>query len=142
MGALLLIGRILFSLIFLASGLNHITKSKDMVAYAKFKKLPLASLAVPLSGLFMVASAAFIILGIWIDLGALFIGVFCLLSGIIFHNFWAADDASKQSEMISFMKNVSIAGGAFIVVAVLNKNHGIDFGPVISHAHQVLFSKN
>jgi len=142
MGVLLLIGRILFSLIFIGSGINHITKAKDMIPYAQMKKLPLPGLLVPLSGLVVLAGAASIILGLWIDLGALLIGGFCLLSGVIFHNFWAADAASKQTEMISFLKNVSIAGGALIIVAIVNKNHGIDVGPVVSHAHQVLFTKN
>jgi uncharacterized membrane protein YphA (DoxX/SURF4 family) len=142
MGVLLLIGRILFSLIFIGSGINHITKAKDMIPYAQMKKLPLPGLLVPLSGLVVLAGAASIILGLWIDLGALLIGGFCLLSGVIFHNFWAADAASKQTEMISFLKNVSIAGGALIIVAIVNKNNGIDLGPVVSHAHQVLFTKN
>ena len=142
MGVLLLIGRILFSLIFIGSGINHITKAKDMTGYAKMKKLPAAALAVPLSGLMILAGAAFIILGVWVDLGALLIAIFCILSGVIFHNFWAADAAAKQGEMISFLKNVSIAGGALIIVAIVNKNHGIDLGPVVSHAHQVLFTKN
>jgi uncharacterized membrane protein YphA (DoxX/SURF4 family) len=142
MGVLLLIGRILFSFIFIGSGINHIVKAKDMIPYAQMKKLPLPGLLVPLSGLVVLAGAASIILGLWIDLGALLIAGFCLLSSVIFHNFWAADAASKQMEMISFLKNVSIAGGALIIVAIVNKNHGIDVGPVVSHAHQVLFTKN
>ena len=145
MGALLLIGRILFSFIFIGSGINHILKAKDMVPYAKMKKLPAAALAVPLSGIVMLAGAAFIILGVWIDLGALLLAIFLVLSGIYFHNFWAADDASKQGEMISFLKNISMAGGALVVFAIANKlhmNNTSDFGPVISHAHQVLFTKN
>ena len=142
MGVLLLIGRILFSLIFIGSGINHIVKAKDMVPYAQMKKLPLPGLLVPLSGLMVLAGAASIILGLWIDLGALLIAIFCILSGVIFHNFWAADAASKQGEMISFLKTISIAGGALVIVAIVNKNHMIDLGPVISHAHSVLFTKN
>ena len=142
MGVLLLIGRIMFSFIFIRSGINHIVKAKDMTGYAKMKKLPLPALLVPLSGLVVLVGAASIILGLWIDLGALLIAGFCILSGVIFHNFWAADATSKQMEKISFLKNISIAGGALIIVAIVNKNHGIDLGPVVSHAHQVLFTKN
>ena len=132
----------MFSFIFIGSGINHIVKAKDMTGYAKMKKLPLPALLVPLSGLVVLVGAASIILGLWIDLGALLIAGFCILSGVIFHNFWAADADSKQMEMISFLKNISIAGGALIIVAIVNKNHGIDLGPVVSHANQVLFTKN
>ena len=132
----------MFSFIFIGSGINHIVKAKDMTGYAKMKKLPLAALLVPLSGLVVLVGAASLILGLWIDLGALLIAGFCILSGVIFHNFWAADADSKQMEMISFLKNISIAGGALIIVAIVNKNHGIDLGPVVSHANQVLFTKN
>ena len=132
----------MFSFIFIGSGINHIVKAKDMTGYATMKKLPLPALLVPLSGLVVLVGAASIILGLWIDLGALLIAGFCILSGVIFHNFWAADADSKQMEMISFLKNISIAGGALIIVAIVNKNHGIDLGPVVSHANQVLFTKN
>ena len=142
MGALLLIGRIFFSLIFLSSGINHIVKVKDMTGYAKHKKMPFPGFSVFASGVLFIAGAVFIILGVWVDLGALLIGVTTFLAGVIFHNFWAADEASKQNEMIQFMKNISITGAALIIVAVLNIKHGVDFGPSINHGAQILFHKN
>jgi uncharacterized membrane protein YphA (DoxX/SURF4 family) len=34
------------------------------------------------------------------------------------HDFWKADAAAKQSEMIGFMKNISMAGGALFIFAI------------------------
>ena len=47
MNAVLIIGRVLFALICLNAGVNHITHRKAMVGYAQFKKVPAAALAVP-----------------------------------------------------------------------------------------------
>ncbi|NBQ98208.1 MAG: DoxX family protein, partial [Microbacteriaceae bacterium] len=50
MDIVMIIGRVLFALIFISSGINHFTKSNDMVGYAQFKKVPAAKAAVLLSG--------------------------------------------------------------------------------------------
>lgn len=146
MGAVFLIGRILFALIFLNSGFMHFAKAKDMIGYAQFKKVPLPQLSVYLSGLMIVAGGILTVLGLWVDLGALLIAAFCLLSGFMMHNFWTVEDAAtKQTEMVSFFKNLALAGAALIIFALVSKNQGmggIDFGPVVSHAHQVLFTTN
>ena len=47
--AIFVIGRILAVLVFIGSGLGHLT-DKNMVGYAQFKKIPSAALAVRISG--------------------------------------------------------------------------------------------
>jgi putative oxidoreductase len=142
MSAVFLIGRILFALIFLNSGVMHFTKSKDMIGYAKYKKVPAAPLAVLLSGLMILVGAVLIILGVWVDLGNLLIAAFALLSAFMMHNFWTVDDAAaKQTETISFFKNLSMAGSALIILALVNSNHAVYFGPIVGH-HLVLFTTN
>ena len=47
-GAAVLVGRVFFSLIFILAGLNHFTK--QMIAFAASQGVPVASIAVPLSG--------------------------------------------------------------------------------------------
>ena len=46
-----LIERILFSSIFVLSGINHIAQRNAMAQYARSKGVPAAALMVPLSGL-------------------------------------------------------------------------------------------
>jgi uncharacterized membrane protein YphA (DoxX/SURF4 family) len=119
MNAVLIIGRVLFALICLNAGINHFTHGKAMVGYAQFKKVPAAAIAVPLSGLILALGAISVIFGIVADLGALALAILLLVMAVTMHDFWKADEASKQSETISFFKNVSMAGAALIIFAAL-----------------------
>ena len=141
MDVIILIGRILFGGFFLMSGINHFTKLEAMTGYAKYKKLPAAKLGVLLSGLMLVLGGIYIILGFYADLGALLLAIFLVLAAVIFHNFWAETDATaKQNEMLAFMKDIALAGGALIVFALVVK-HGadLDFGWVISDENFALW---
>jgi uncharacterized membrane protein YphA (DoxX/SURF4 family) len=118
MSAVLVIARILFSLLFLSSGINHLTKVEAMTGYAKYKKLPAAKLGVILSGLVMIVGSVFIILGYYVDLAGLMLAAFTLVAGIIFHNFWAEKDATaKMNETVAFFKNISLTGAGIIIYA-------------------------
>ena len=141
MNAIVLIGRILFGGFFLMSGINHFTKLEAMTGYAKYKKLPAAKLGVLISGLMLVIGGLYIILGYYADLGALLLAIFLVLAAVIFHNFWKETDATaKQNEMLAFMKDMALAGGALVIFAMVAKQGGeIDFGWVISKAHIALW---
>jgi len=141
MNAIVLIGRILFGGFFLMSGINHFTKLEAMTGYAKYKKLPAAKLGVLISGLMLVIGGIYIVLGYYADLGALLLAIFLVLAAVIFHNFWKETDATaKQNEMLAFMKDIALAGGALVIFAMVAKQGGeIDFGWVISKAHIALW---
>ena len=141
MNAIVLIGRILFGGFFLMSGINHFAKLEAMTGYAKYKKLPAAKLGVLISGLMLVIGGIYIVLGYYADLGALLLAIFLVLAAVIFHNFWAETDATaKQNEMLAFMKDIALAGGALVIFAMVAKQGGeIDFGWVISKAHIALW---
>jgi putative oxidoreductase len=112
----LLLGRILFSLVFLGSGVGHLTQTEGSAQYAAYKKVPSAKLAVQVSGVLMILGAAAVILGIWMDLAGLLIAILVLLMAFMMHRFWEETDAqTKQVEMAQFMKNVSIAGAGLII---------------------------
>jgi putative oxidoreductase len=116
---LFLIGRILFGLVFLGSGIGHLTSTESSTQYATYKKVPSARTMVLVSGVAMVLGAIGVILGIWMDLAALGLAVFVLAAAFMMHRFWEeTDPQTKQSEMAQFMKNVSIAGGALVIVAI------------------------
>ena len=134
MDLIIVIGRILFGGFFLMSGINHFTKLEAMTGYAKYKKLPAATLGVLISGLMLVIGGITIILGYYADLGALLLAIFLVLAAVIFHNFWKETDATaKQNEMLGFMKDMALAGAALILFALVVK-HGtdLDFGWVLS----------
>ena len=137
MDAVLVIGRVLFALIFVASGINHITKADHMTGYAQFKKVPAAKASVILSGVLFLLAAASLILGVYADLGALVLAVLLVIMAVMFHNFWTqTDPQQKQMEQIAFFKNISMAGGALVMFAALAaQSEGVRVvGPMMTNA--------
>lgn len=133
MDFLMIIGRVLFALVFLASGLNHLTKAKAMVGYAQFKKVPMPIPSIYVSGLLMVLGALSVVLGIYADLGSLVLAALLIVMAIKMHDFWAqTDPQAKQGETASFFKNVSMAGAALFMFALITSgagDEGFNFGP-------------
>ena len=79
MDILLIIGRVLFALIFINSGIAHLTKLSAMTGYAQFKKVPAAKAAVIVTGLMILVGGLYIALGVYADLGALFLAIFLMM---------------------------------------------------------------
>ena len=113
-GWVVLLGRLLFTLIFIMSGPNHF--AKQTIAYAASQGVPLASLAVPLSGLIAIGGGLSILIGYRARIGAWLVVLFLVPVTFMMHNFWAvADPMMKQMQMIMFFKNVSMIGAALFI---------------------------
>jgi putative oxidoreductase len=113
-GSIVLPARFLFVLIFVMSGPRHFMS--QTIAYAASQGVPLASIAVPFSGLLAVLGGLSILLGYRAKIGAWLIVLF--LAGVtpLMHKFWAvADPMMYQMQFIMFMKNVSMLGGALLI---------------------------
>ena len=88
----------------------------------------------------LLLGGAYVLLGFYVDLGALLLAIFLVLAAVIFHNFWKETDATaKQSEMMNFMKDFALAGAALILFAVVAKHGDMSFGWVVSKGHLALF---
>ena len=134
MSTVFLIARIVFSIMFVMSGINHITKANDMTGYAQFKGVPSPKLAVIGSGVVMGLGGLSVILGVYADLGAIVLAAILLLMAVKMHNFWTLEDAqAKQADMIGFLKNVSMAGGALFMFALM-ATEGSQYGPAITES--------
>lgn len=119
MDIVLLIGRILFALMFINGGLAHFKNLEAMTGYATYKKVPAAKLSVQVSGLALLLGGLSIVLGVWIDLGALIIAIVLAAMAVLMHNFWTIEDPqAKQTETIGFWKNISMAGAALFMFAL------------------------
>src|SRR5260221_13936818 len=113
-GAGVVLGRFLFALIFLMAGANHF--SRQTIAYAAAQGVPLASIAVPLSGVLAMAGGLSILLGYRAKLGAWLIVLFLVPVTLMMHKFWAVQDPMMaQMHMGMFMKNVARLGGALLI---------------------------
>jgi putative oxidoreductase len=113
-GAVVVLGRFFFALIFLMAGANHF--SKQTIGYAESAGVPLASIAVPLAGVLAIAGGLSILLGYRAKLGAWLIVLFLVPVTVMMHKFWTVTDPMMaQIQMILFMKNVSMLGGALLI---------------------------
>lgn len=112
--AVVVLGRLLFALIFVAAGANHF--NKQTIGYAASQGVPLASIAVPLSGVLAILGGLSILLGYRARLGAWLIVLFLVPVTFMMHKFWTVQDPMMaQIQMVMFMKNVSMLGGALLV---------------------------
>ncbi len=128
MDILFLIGRILFSSLFIMSGINHIAKLNDMTAYAESKGVPSARLAVIVSGIVILLGGLGVLLGFQLALSAILLFLFLIVTSFMMHNFWAIDDPQmKMVEMTQFMKNMVIAGGCLIILWLTQQGVTIPF---------------
>ncbi len=133
MNAVLVIGRIFFALIFITSGISHLTKLEAMTGYAKYKKVPATKAGVIVSGLMILVGGLYVAFGVYADLGALLIALFLIPAAFMMHAFWKETDATaKQNETVGFFKDLSLAGAALIIFALVGA--GTDFGPSITGA--------
>ena len=113
-GAVVTLGRFLFALIFLMAGANHF--NKQTIGYAASQGVPLAAIAVPLSGVLAIAGGLSILLGYRAKLGAWLIVLFLVPVSLMMHKFWTVTDPMMaQIQMILFMKNVAMLGGALLI---------------------------
>ena len=113
-GPVVLMGRLFFAAIFLMAGPNHFTK--QAIGYAASQGVPLASIAVPVSGLLAIIGALSILLGYRAKVGAWLITLFLIPVTFMMHKFWTVSDPMMaQIQMVMFMKNVAMLGGALLI---------------------------
>ena len=110
-----LIGRILFSMIFISTGLSHFFKLNDMSMYTASMGVPLPTLATLVTGFMLLFGGLSILLGYKVKIGALILVLFLVPTTFIAHAFWGIEDAMQsQMQMIMFMKNFAMTGSALM----------------------------
>jgi len=103
-----LIGRILLAQLFLIAGIHKMMAYADTQGYMEAMGVP--GMLLPLVILLEVGGGLMLVLGWKTRWVAAAMSVFSLTSAIIFHH-----NLADQMQMIMFMKNLSIAGGMFIL---------------------------
>jgi uncharacterized membrane protein YphA (DoxX/SURF4 family) len=119
MKAPFLIGRIVFGGFFLYNGINHLREARSMAPYAKSKGVPSPELAVKLAAIPLLAGGASLLLGVKPKLGAAAILGFLVGVSPVMHDFWRNQNPEQRThDMINFMKNMALAGGALALMGV------------------------
>jgi putative oxidoreductase len=115
MNYLVLLGRVCYSAIFIMAGPAHFTKAD--LAYGVSKGVPLAAIAVPLSGVIALLGGLSILIGYKARYGAWLLVLFLVPVTVMMHNFWTISiPVEKSMQQIMFMKNLSMLGAAFLIV--------------------------
>jgi putative oxidoreductase len=126
-GAVALLGRLFFALIFLMAGPRHFMS--QTIAYAASQGVPMASIAVPFAGLLAFLGGLSILLGYRAKIGAWLIVLFLVCITPMMHKFWAVTDPMmSQIQFIMFMKNLSMLGAALFITQVGSGPWSIDGG--------------
>ena len=105
------LGRVLLALIFVSAGLNKISGYAGTQAYMESAGVPGALL--PLVIAVELLGGLAIILGWQARIAAFLLAGFCVLSGFLFH--YVPGD---QMQTIMLMKNLGLAGGFLMIVAL------------------------
>ena len=103
-----ILGRILLSAIFLINGIGKIFNYEGTIQYMENFDVPgyLIIPAITVEILFPIL----LIIGYYTKFSALVLSLFTLVLAVIFHT-----DFSNQMQLISFLKNIAIAGGFLII---------------------------
>ena len=108
-----LMGRILFSAIFIESSIGHFRA--QTAAYAAGNGVPMSEVLVPFSGVLALIGSLSILLGYKAKWGAWFLVLFLVPVTIMMHDFWNMTGPQAGINQIMFMKNIAMLGGALLI---------------------------
>jgi len=113
MSVIVLIGRILFSAIFIIKSFDHFTQ--DAVQKATTAGVPYPDVLVPVAGVFAFLGGLSMLLGYRARFGALLLIIFLLPTTFYMHKFWTADTSFEQMmHNYCFFKNIALLGAALM----------------------------
>jgi putative oxidoreductase len=108
------LGRVLFALIFILSAPLHF--SAIGASFARQHGVPLASIAVPIGGVFALVGGICLAFGYRARIGAWLIVLFLVPVTFFMHAFWAESDPIMfQMQEVHFMKNLALIGAALLI---------------------------
>ena len=114
-----LIGRILISTLFLISAYNKIFNLDGSMSWMESFGVP-SFLIFPGIAIETILPVL-IIVGYQARIAAGILAIFCLMTAFLFHF-----DFSDQSQLVSFLKNIGLAGGFLFIVANGTKDWAVD----------------
>ncbi len=114
-----LVGRIFISALFIISAFNKIFNLDESIGWMESFEIP-GFLIYPAIAVEIILPI-FVILGYQARIAAGALAIFCIATAFIFHF-----DFSNQSQLVSFLKNLGLAGGFLFIVANGTKDWAVD----------------
>ena len=121
--------RFLFALVFLVLGLSHLTRLNAMAGYTGSMGIPAPRLARLVTGLMQIVGGLTILLGLHRYIGAGLLFLLLVPTAFLMHAFWKqTDPTARQHEMIQFLKDLALAGGALFIATQAGTWWPLSFG--------------
>ena len=114
-----LIGRLFISALFLISAFNKVFNLEGSMGWMEGFGIP-GFLIFPAIAVEIVLPVL-VIVGFQARIAAGILAIFCLVTAFLFHF-----DFADQSQLISFLKNIGLAGGFLFIVANGTKDWAVD----------------
>ena len=109
-------GRVLLALLFIVSGAAKFAFHAAIVGAIASKGVPAAEIVAWAVAIFEVAAGLALIFGVRLYEASLALAAWCLVTALMFHQFWAATGVEQQNQFANFLKNIALIG-AFLIVA-------------------------
>jgi len=121
-----LVGRILVALIFVISGAMKIGGFAGVAGYIGSKGLPMPEVLAALTIALELGGGILLVIGWKTRIVALLFFLWLIPTTLIFHKFWGIDAAQVQNQVNNFLKNVSIMGAMWLLMAFGPGAHSLD----------------
>ncbi|PWJ76922.1 putative oxidoreductase [Pseudaminobacter salicylatoxidans] len=110
--AIVLVGRILLSIIFILSGFGKLTNIAGTAGYFASFNLPAPTAVAVIVGLIELIGGLAVLIGFQTRIAAYILALFSIASALVAHMGWA-----DAMQLINFQKNLAIAGGFLVLGA-------------------------
>jgi len=124
--ALLFLGRIFLSQIFIIAGFSKIMEFQHTVTLMGSMGVPLSEFMLVFAIVFELGGGLLLLFGYYTQVAAILLFVFVVLVTFYFHSFWEYAAAAKINNIYHFTKNLSIVGGLCYVYACGAGRYSLD----------------
>jgi putative oxidoreductase len=126
----LVTSRVLLAFIFVFSGIMKFYNWDGSLSYMNTKNLPVPEFLLFMAAIIEIGAGLLLAFGRKVRASCLILFLYLIPTTLIFHNFWSFEGVEAQTQMINFLKNLSIMGGllGFFVlsrprIGDINGNH-------------------
>lgn len=133
-----LLARLLLASLFLSAGISKITNFQVINDLVSSIGIPYANIWTTLVLILEIAGSIAIIIGFKARIAAVLLGIFTIITAFLFHNYWAAPIEQQYVQQLLFLKNISIAGGLFLLASFNSGEWSLDNQLKLKAAHQAL----
>ncbi|MGE0547403.1 MAG: DoxX family protein [Kofleriaceae bacterium] len=120
------IGRVFLTSMFLVGGIAKLTNPAETAGYMHAAGIPSADVLVYVAAFIEILGAISILFGFVARLGALGLAIYLIPVTLTFHDFWNFTGAEQKTQLVNFLKNLTIMGGLLLLTSFGAGRYSID----------------